>query len=242
MSIASAPLLEVLRQIPDPRKRRGVRHPMAALLAVACAASLCGYRSYSAIAEWGRNYDPVFLQALGFTRQTAPCAATFFQAFRKLDRNEVERILGAWAEEVLAATAPVPGEEALALDGKTLRGSKKQGAPGTHLLSVVSHRLGLTVAQRGVDAKTNEIPVAKEVLAGLVLQGRVFTMDALLTQREVAQQIVDGGGDYVMVVKGNQPTLEEDIARVFAGPPLLASGESTLAATTRDTGASSGVR
>ncbi len=154
----------------------------------------------------------------------------------------MERVLGAWAEAVLAATAPLPGGEALALDGKTLRGSKKQGAPGTHRLSLVSHRLGLTAAQQGVDAKTNEIPVAKEVLAGLALQGRVFTMDALLTQREVAPQIVEVGGDYVMVVNGNQPTLEEDIARVFAGPPLLTSGESTLAPTTRDTGAWGGVR
>jgi hypothetical protein len=232
-------LIEVLRQIPDPRQKRGVRHPLPALLAVACAAMLCGYRTYGAIAEWGRNYDPAFLQALGFTRQHAPSAGTFFYVFGRLDRDRFEALLGGWAEQVLAATSPVAGEEAFAMDGKTLRGSKKQGAPGAHLLSVVSHRLGLTVAQRGVDEKTNEIPVAREVLAGLVLRGRIFTMDALLTQREIAQQIVAGGGDYVMLVKGNQPTLEQDIATVFASPPLLASGASTLAVTTRDTGASS---
>jgi hypothetical protein len=216
----------VLREIPDPRHRRGIRHPLDALLALASAAVLCGARSYEAIAEWGRNYDPAFLTALGFTRQSAPCAATFFQAFRKLDRAQVEARLGAWAEQVLAATVPSNGgPEALALDGKTLRGSKKHGAPGVHLLSVVSHRLGLTIAQAGVDDKTNEIPVAAQVLRGLVLEGRVFTMDALLTQRALAQQIVEGGGDYVMVAKGNQPQLREDIAAVFAAPPLRANGE-----------------
>lgn len=216
------PLIEVLRQIPDPRHARGLRHPAAALLALACAAMLCGYRSYGAIAEWGRNYGPAFLRPLGFTRESAPCAATLFLFLRALDRAEFERQLGAWASAVLVMTAPADGrEEALALDGKTLRGSKKQGAPGVHLLSVVSHRLGLTVAQAGVDDKTNEIPVAAQVLQGLLLEGRVFTMDALLTQRALAAQIVEGGGDYVMVAKGNQPTLMADIAAVFSSPPPL---------------------
>lgn len=232
------PLLEVLRQVPDPRMRRGVRYPLAALLALACAAMLCGYRSYSAISEWGRNYDPAFLQALGFTRESAPCAATLFQAFRRLDRGRLEELLGAWAEQVLAATGTQ--EEPLALDGKTLRGSQKQGAPGAHLLSVVSHRLGLTVAQAGVAAKTNEIPVAGTVLEGLVLKGRICTMDALLTQRALAQQIVTGEGDYVMLAKGNQPTLEQDIARVFTAPPSLESSASTPAPRTKDTDGWSG--
>ncbi len=235
------PLIEMLRQIPDPRHKRGVRHPLVALLALASAAMLCGYRSYDAMAEWGRNYDRALLTALGFTRQTAPCGATFFQVFRKLDRAQFEERLGTWAEAVLAALPPADGEEeALALDGKTLRGSKKQGAPGVHLLSVVSHRLGLTVAQAGVDDKTNEIPVAAQVLAGLVLEGRVFTMDALLTQRALAEQIVVGGGDYVMLSKGNQPTLEADIATVFGSPPPPASGERRSSARRRATDGSSG--
>lgn len=187
------------------------------------------------MSEWGRNYDPAFLRALGFARETAPCAATLFQVFRRLDREELERLLGEWAEQVLAATVPAAGEEALALDGKTLRGSQKQGAPAAHLLSVVSHRLGLTVGQAGVDAKTNEIPVAGVVLEGLVLEGRIFTMDALLTQRALAQQIVAGGGDYVMLAKGNQPTLEQDIATVFTTPPPPENSASTPAPRTKGT-------
>jgi len=74
-----------------------------------------------------------------------------------------------------------------------------------HLLSALAHRLGLTLAQQAVADKTNEIPVALELLQHLVLEGRIVTMDALLTQRQIAQQIVDAGGDYVMVVKENQP-------------------------------------
>lgn len=107
----------------------------------------------------------------------------------------------------------------MAVDGKTLRGSKKQGAPGTHLLSVLSHRLGLTLTQQAVDAKTNEIGAIQTVLEQIVLKGRVLTMDALLTQRQVARTIVDKGGDYVMIVKDNQPKLKEDIELVFTLPP-----------------------
>jgi hypothetical protein len=99
----------------------------------------------------------------------------------------------------------------VALDGKTLRGSRKQGAPGVHLLSALSHHVGLTLAQQAVSDKTNEITQVEAVLRQLVLPGRVFTMDALLTQRHVAQAIVDGGGDYVMIVKANQPQLHADI-------------------------------
>jgi hypothetical protein len=216
------PLIEVLAEVPDPRSRHGRRYSLASLLALACAATLCGYRSYGAMAEWGRNYGADLLGALGFTRGTVPCAATFFLAFREVDRAAFERVLGAWATEVLAATGPpagATGVEALAVDGKTLRGSRKQGAPGTHLLSVVSQRVGLTVAQVAVDAKTNEIPVTATVLRDLVLTGRVVTMDALLTQRAIARTIRAGGGDYVMVAKGNQPQLEQDIAAVFTAPP-----------------------
>ena len=105
--------------------------------------------------------------------------------------------------------------EAIAIDGKTLRGSRKQGAPAAHLLSVLSHRLGLTLWQQAVADKTHEIPVLEEVLRELVIAGRVVTVDALLTQRAIAQRIVKGGGDHVMRVKGNQPQLHQDIEVVF---------------------------
>lgn len=220
MEASCRPLIEVLGEIPDPRSRQGRRHELPALLALACAAMLSGYQSYGAIAEWSRHYGPAWRQALGLTHRRPPCAATLYLVFRRLDRTRVEAVLGAWAESVLQATAaPAEGPLAVALDGKTLRGSRQHGVPGAHLLSAVSQHLGLTLGQVGVDAKTNEIPVAQTLLGGLVLAGRVFTMDALLTQRAIAATIVAGGGDYVMVAKGNQPQLRDDIALVFTAPP-----------------------
>lgn len=214
------PLIEVLAAIPDFRSKQGQRHPLAAILALVCSALLCGYRSYTAMAEWGRNYGARLTHALGFTRQP-PCAATLHAVLKGVDREALETNLGAWAEGLLAATPTSQQDaEGLSIDGKTLRGSQKQGAPGAHLLSALGHRLGLTLAQHAVADKTNEMSVVMALLRQVVLEGRVVTMDALLTQRPIAQQIVEAGGASVMVVKNNQPQLRDDMATVFALAPI----------------------
>lgn len=232
------PLMECIATIPDPRHARGKRHPLSAMVALACAATLCGYRSYSAMAEWGRTYGAEIRRALGFTRDQSPCAATFYQLFRRLDLVALEACLGTWARQVLAV---LPEEEAtgpagVAMDGKTLRGSRKQGAPLTHLLSAVSHRLGLTLGQVAVDDKTNEITAIHTLLRAVLLDGQLVTLDALLTQQKIAQAIVDARGDYLMVVKENQPTLHEDIATVFADPASLVGTSTTARAENRGHG------
>ena len=228
-------LLDLLAEIPDFRQAQGRRHPLPAILALRVAAMLCGYRSYGAIAEWGRNYGTAMLRALGFTHDTAPCAATLNTVLRGLDTEAVERVLATWAEGVLAATtAPPTALEAIAIDGKSLRGSRRQKAPGAHLLSALGHRLGLTMGQQAVADKTNEIGAIGDVLGALVVENRVITMDALLTQRDVAQTIVAGGGDYVMIVKGNQPTLQDEIATLFATPSVVT--ETLASAATLDIG------
>jgi predicted transposase YbfD/YdcC len=214
------PLIDVLAEVPDFRRSRGRRHALPAILALVCVAVLCGYRSYSAIAQWARVYPRELVVALGLTHSTPPCAATLFTILRQLDREQIESKLSCWAQSVLSAVPRSPTEdEAVALDGKTLRGSLHQRALNVHLLSALSHRLGLTLGQQAVEDKTNEISHALPLLQSLVLEGRIFTMDALLTQRPIAQAIVQGGADYVMLAKSNQPTLEADIALVFTEPP-----------------------
>jgi len=188
-------LLEALTTVEDPRKPRGQRHPLSAILALAVAATLCGAESYQAIADWGRNHGSAIARALGFTRDKTPCAATFCNVFRRLDRQGFEGALSRWAEQVLQALPPPKGVlEALAIDGKTLRGSQKQGAVNVHLLSALSHRLGLTLYQEAVPEKTNEIGALPEMLQVLMLEGRVVTVDALLCQRELAHEIRAQGG------------------------------------------------
>jgi predicted transposase YbfD/YdcC len=229
------PLMPFLVEVPDFRAASGKRHPLSAILALACAAILCGYRSYGAMAEWGRNYGAALVAALGFTRSTTPCAATLHTVFKYLDVASFEAKLGAWAEQVLAALPPVTDSvEAVACDGKTLRGSRKLGAPGSHLLAAVSQRLGLMLTQCAVADKTNELSTMPEILAGLLLSGRVITTDALHTQREFAKTVLAAGGDYIMFVKDNQPQLREDIATLFQEPQVVA--ETLTTARTLDLG------
>jgi predicted transposase YbfD/YdcC len=213
--------MDVLCDITDNRQAQGKRHSLSAILALSIAAMLCGYRSYSAIAEWGDNYGQQFLKALGFTKGVAPCAATLSNVYRRLNKEELERKLGHWAEGLIHLTQeeqpqPQATGEQVCVDGKTLRGSRRQGAPAAHLLSALGHRLGMTLGQVAVDDKTNEIGVILDLLKEIMLEGKVVTCDALLTQRAVAQSISEQGGDYVMMVKGNQPTLLADISDLFA--------------------------
>jgi predicted transposase YbfD/YdcC len=234
------PLIDILSEIPDFRKAKGKRHPLSAILALACVATMCGYKGYRAFAEWGRNYDKEvtghsLMQALGFTHGKGPCPATFSNVFRGINVKLFEEKLSGWAESVLRALGSENGssrdsisdnsvsdnsvsDNSISMDGKTAKGSKKQGSSMSHFLSVVAHGVGLTLAQCGVDDKTNEIGVVHEVLRNLVLEGRVVTMDALLTQRHIAEGILDGGGDYVMIVKENQQKLLDDVKTVFHGP------------------------
>jgi len=129
------PLLEVFADIPDVRNRGGPWHPLPAMLALAWCARLCGARRSSAIAAWGRHDGSRIAQALGF-RPIPPGAATLHLIFRRLDGAGFEAQLGAWAESVVVSTPggsdrPQAAEPAVALDGKTLRGSRTQGAPQT---------------------------------------------------------------------------------------------------------------
>jgi len=211
MATVCQPLTEILSQIPDFRKTKGKRHPLSAILALACVAIMSGAKGYCAIAEWGRNHGKEISKALGFTHEKTPCVATFCNIFRRIEVKLMESILGQWADSISNAVC-------ISIDGKTLRGSTKQGSDITHLLSAVSHVLGLTLAQCPVDSKTNEIGKINEILKSLVLEGRIITVDAILTQRKVSQEITNGGGDYVMTVKENQKALLDEVKTVFDGP------------------------
>ena len=128
-------------------------------------------------------------------------------------------MLGEW----LINSGSGPGET-LSLDGKTpvssagqaLRGIHGEGIPGVHLVSAYGAGSGAALTQVAAPGKGRELAAAKAVLDQAPLAGRVVVADALLTQREVCRQIVDGGGDYLLPVKENQPTLYRDLAEAFS--------------------------
>lgn len=195
MSAPAVPaLLPYLQTVPDPRQASGRRHPLAAILALSCAAMLAGCDSLLAIAEWGR--DPQagapLAQRLGFTRERTPCVATRHRVFRRVDVAAFERAVGAWAAAVAAALPEA--KEAIAIDGKTLRGSRQPPVPAVPLLSALGHEVGLVLAEGPVAAETDEVGALPALLAALVLEGRVLTLEAACTERPVAETIRAKGG------------------------------------------------
>ncbi len=186
------PLVEVLAEVPDVRKSQGRRYELGPVLALACAAMLCGYTGYVAMADWGKNYGQELAQALGFKNGKTPAVGTLFNIFSQLEKRALEEKLAQWARSVLAQLPTT--QKAIAIDGKRLNGSANQGACDAHLLSAVGHDLGLTLFQVAVDDKTNEITAVHDVLRSLVLEGKVVTVDALLTQKKIARTIVEKGG------------------------------------------------
>jgi len=209
----------MLASLPDPRKEKGKRHPLKAILALAIIAIMSGYRSYAAIAEYGRTYK-MLRKALGFKHKNTPCAATLYNLFRRFDVDALEQVLTQWVAVRLEdfGWGSQGRLTAVAIDGKTLRGSKKQDAKITHLMSVVSHELGITLTQKAMSEKTHEVPVSREILQAFDVSQKVVTADALLTQRSFSQAILAAGGDYVLPIKANHKQVYEDIERLFRRP------------------------
>lgn len=212
-------LLDMLAEVPDPRKKKGKRHPLKAILALAIIAMMSGYRSYAAIAEYGRTYK-MLRKALGFRHKKTPCAATLYNLFHRLDIDALEETLTQWVCGALEGFRwrSEGGLTAVAIDGKSLRGSRKQSAKLTHLMSVVSHELGITLAQKALPEKRHELPAALEILSVFDVSGKVVTADALLTQRSFCESVLASGGDYVLPVKANQKEMFDAISRLFQPP------------------------
>jgi hypothetical protein len=199
-------LMDVLPQIPDPRSRHGRRHPLGAMLGLVVFGLLRGCQGLEAIAQAGRDFGTPLAHALGFRRGKTPAKSTLSRFLRRLDPAAVEAALTRWIGSRLPPTV-----EALALDGKTARGSRDGDIPGQHLVSAYAPQAEAVLAQMRVDAKTNEHKAALQLLGILPLEGRVVTGDALFCQRDICQKVVDGGGDYLFTVKDNQPGLAADI-------------------------------
>jgi predicted transposase YbfD/YdcC len=141
------------------------------------------------------------------------------KVFRLLDTQALQRSFAAWAASLRAEA-----REVIAVDGKTLRGSKTSpdGKGALHLVSAYATKAGLVLAQQAVDGKSNEITAIPELLDMLNLTGAIVSIDAMGTQKEIARRVVNKGADYVLALKGNQTSLHEDAALFFADPVCAA--------------------
>ena len=199
-------ILEAFEEIPDPRSKHGRRHPLSALLGLCLTAMLCGKTTLKDIARFGREHKDL-RQALGFTHWKSPAPSTFTKLFQKLDPG--------WFEMAAAhffAFNFVP--EALAIDGKTLRGSRQGETPAVHVVNAFLPE-GKSFVGLEVCENKDELGATRLLLKRLDLDGKIVTADALSTQLDISADITEAGGDYVFRIKANQPTLYEDVEAIF---------------------------
>jgi predicted transposase YbfD/YdcC len=211
-------LLAYLARVPDPRRRAGRRHPLVAIIALAAAAVLTGARSFAAIAEWAADTDQAVRAALGTWQdpltghRRVPTETTIRRTLARLEPDAVAAVIGAW---LVDRDDPGQRRRAVAVDGKTLRGARRDDGGQVHLLAVMDHTTRVVLAQREVNGAPGEVPAFKPLLSDLDLAGVVVTADALQTHAAAAEFLVTGKqAHYLFSVKANQPTLHNRCARL----------------------------
>jgi predicted transposase YbfD/YdcC len=207
-----------LAKLTDRRKRRGVRYPLATILVLVILAKLCGQDKPYAIADWAQQRRSFLVNALRLKRGRLPHHSTYRRIFESVvSGDELERLLS----EFVSQQPPAGQQVVLVIDGKTLRGTiTLPDAFGVHLLAAYLPGAGLVLMQLVVEKdKENEIVVAPQLLACLDLRNKVVVGDAMHTQREVSLQIVAAGGEFVWVVKDNQPATRQAVEQLFAPAP-----------------------
>lgn len=225
MHFPAGDLRQHLSQVPDPRGRKGKRHPLSAILTAVVCAVLSGANGYKPIAQWLHTQPVDFWHFLGFTRTPLRYGA-LRNLLMALDAEAFERALSAW----LGVAPPTETLSPIAIDGKSLRGTGGIDERAQMLVAAYEHRTGIVLKQLVVPQETNEQKAALLLLKGWVLTGRVITADALHCQQETCQLITDSGGHYVLPVKDNQPTLLNAIEVEFAAQDAVFSPLPTEAA------------
>jgi hypothetical protein len=179
------------------------------MLATIVCAVLCGARGYEAIAQWIHLQPKQLWYLLGYFR-TPPTGGAFRYLLSKLDPAALEQVLRDWMGSEATTT-----QQGLALDGKTLCSTLAEHERSVQLLALFDQQTGCVLSEMQVPTDTNEAKAALEILKTLVLTGRVVTGDAMFTSPEICRQIVDSGGDYLLIVKDNQKELKEAIEGDF---------------------------
>lgn len=202
----------VLSAIPDPRRRQGKRYPFETVVVIALMATICFAEDAQAMESWGeihRDWLETFLEM----PHGPPTQDVFLSVLGNLDPKRFEELLVAWAKLL---SSRLQGQQ-IALDGKTSRRSfdPTNGKSAIHTLNAWAVESGLVIGQRTVDSKTNEITAIPEFLKILDIRGATVTADALNCQTAIATAIKEGGGEYLLSVKENQPTLHHDVETTF---------------------------
>ena len=232
-------LVAALATVPDPRARRGIRHRLVTVLAVAVCAVLTGARSYVAIAEWAHDLPLGVRIRLGLVRRATPSESAIRRILQKVDPEALDRAVSDWLIARAARISPpppdpaqpsapqqnagfgtariaappprVPSPRVIAVDGKSARGARRADERAVHLLAALDTRCGIVLGQSVVDGKTNEITAFAPLLDRVDITAAIITADALHTQDQHARYLHRRGAHYVFIVKGNRPRLHQQL-------------------------------
>jgi predicted transposase YbfD/YdcC len=221
--VSPASLAAAFASVPDPRRQASITYPLAAMLALAVSAILANHGSVLAMAEWGARQAVEVLEPLGFPSGQTPRQSTLQRLFAKLDGRALSATLAAHFAPT-GASRPATELQGVAIDGKAQRGRLQYGDGGSpvHALTAFCHHQGLVLAHEPIapsgDKAAAELTAAPALVARLDWTGRVLTGDALFCQRALCQQVLTAGGDYLLLVKENQPRLHAAIQLLFDPP------------------------
>ena len=197
----------------DHRDPRGVRYPLAVALVFVILAKLAGEDDPEGIAHWVSLRKQMLIEALCLKRKSTPHPTTYTRILGRA--VSVEQLQESFTQFLLSTVEGGLSVE-MPLDGKSLRGTIPPGkTQGVHLLAAYLPSEGIVLFQVEVGSKENEIVAAPRVLKGVDLKGKIVTGDAMFAQRELSQQVVEGGGEYVWTVKDNQSSLRAEIEAAF---------------------------
>lgn len=234
-------LYQAFGTIPDPRRAQGRVYWLPSLLCLAVGAILCNCLSVLAIAEWAEGLSPSMREALRLPKERSPDQSTLHRLFRRLDPHQLSNALTDYFEGAAVASKRrrKRGEQAVAVDGKARKGqlqfelSGPSGAGGActiHDIEAFCHDIGVVLAQLALDNQGGEAELtgAPKLLDCISWQGRILTGDALYCQVNLCEAVLADGGDYLVVVKGNQPELLGELELLFEAPEMQSASQAKL--------------
>lgn len=200
----------------DSRKPKGLRYELAVVLVMITMAKICGQDTPSGIADWVKHRAEQFIETLKLKRKSMPHHSTYRRILGEvISIEELEQM----ASRYLTEKKFFGKQVLLSIDGKVLRGTLNEQQEGVYLLAAYLPSKGIVLMQVKLEGKGTEIPGAAKLLKMVDLREKVVMGDAIHTQREVSIQIVEAGGDYIWIAKGNQSEMEDNIRLWFEPEP-----------------------
>lgn len=206
-------LIAIFESVPDPRAANAL-HPLGEILIIATLAVICGAESWTEVEQFGHARHDWLKEFLELPHGI-PSHDTFGRVFSMIDVHAFEQCFQTCATAMAVASMDVGKRRVIALDGKTLRRSMSAGKSPLHMVSAWCDASGLVLGQVAVDEKSNEITALPALLQMLDVKDAVVTIDAMGCQKDIAQKIIQRGGDYMLALKENQKSLHEHVKFYF---------------------------